>query len=156
MDSLDQNRLTNLLQNKSDKSDKSYRYFNALKNVVGLSIENVEKGVKLSNEGIKLYNQNQLKQAALKFEEAAEYIPNELSYYENAANCYMKLGNNLKGIEILENTLLKLNPDSGKTEYLLTIMYVDEGQSEKGCEYLQISKNKGFNVPDIVSRSLCN
>lgn len=152
---IDKKIIDSVLFNKTSKN-KDFQYFNALKNVIGLDNSLIEKGVKASNEAVELFNNEEYQKAAEKFLLATSFIPNEVSYYENAANCYMKLGFNKLGIEILEDLLTNINPQNGKSEYLLSIMYVDENQKEKGCEYLSISINKGFNVPDIVRRSLCN
>ena len=154
-DEIDKNIIDSILLNKTTKN-KDYQYFNALKNVIGIDNRLIEKGVKASNEALEFYNNEEYEKAAEKFMLATTFIPNEVSFYENAANCFMKLGFNKRGIKILEDLLTNINPQTGKSEYLLSIMYVDENQKGKGCEYLQISKNKGFNVPDIVNRSLCN
>ena len=137
------------------KEEGSDNYYKMFQNLVELGAENIEKGYLLAVEAEKFYYLKEYKKSAIKFEQAFSYIPNEIPYYENAANSYMKLGNNTRAIEILEELIINLNPISGKAEYLLAILYVDEGQKKKGCDYLSISISKGFNVPEIVQRSLC-
>ena len=117
--------------------------------------ENVKQGLIMSNKAQKFYRQNNFKQAAELFLEASQYNPIEIAYLENAANCFMKMDENNKAITILEKVLTELNPKTGKTEYILGIIYLDMDQSDLGCEYLVKSKEKGFNFPDAILNQFC-
>ena len=57
---------------------------------------------------------------------------------------------------ILEKLLVELSPRSGKTEYLLGIIYLDLDQSNLGCDYLRKAKTKGFSFPDTILNQFCN
>ena len=94
--------------------------------------ENVKQGLIMSNRAEKFYRLNDFKQAAELFLEASQYNPIEIAYLENAANCFMKMDENNKAITILEKVLTELNPKTGKTEYILGIIYLDMGQSDLG------------------------
>ena len=72
-----------------------------------------------------------------------------------AANSYMKANENKKSITILEKALTELNPKTGKTEYLLGIIYLDMKQKNLGCEYLEKAKEKNFNFPDQILSQFC-
>ena len=117
--------------------------------------ENVRKGVILSYEAEKYYNQNDFINAAELFLEASQYNPLEIAYLENAANSYMKINEDKKAIAILEKLLIELNPKTGKTEYLLGIIYLDLDQEKLGCDYLRKAKSKGFSFPDEVLNQFC-
>ena len=117
--------------------------------------ENIKKGVILSNKAEKYYNQNDFVNAAELFLEASQYNPLEIAYLENAANSFMKINQNKKAITILEKLLTELNPKTGKTEYLLGIIYLDLDQSDLGCDYLRKAKTKGFSFPKQILNQFC-
>ena len=68
----------------------------------------------------------------------------------------MQAGNDKKAIEILKEVITKLNPKTGKAEYLLGIIYIGMKENQTGCEYLYKSKNKGFNVDNLCFQSFVN
>ena len=117
--------------------------------------ENVLKGHVLSNNAEKYYHQKDYLNAAILFLEANQYNPIEVAYLENAANSYMKANENKKAITILEKILTELNPKTGKSEYLLGIIYLDIDQSNLGCNYLLKAKSKGFKFPDGILNQFC-
>ena len=118
--------------------------------------ENIEKGYTANIVAERYYNQKDFINAAKFFLEASQYNPLEIAYFENAANSYMKANENKKAITILEKSLTELNPKSGKTEYLLGIIYLDMDQSVIGCEYLYKAREKGFSFPDQILNQFCN
>ena len=118
--------------------------------------KNVEDGYYESLKANDFFKENKFKEAALSFEKAYSYNPQEVSYYENAANSYMQAGNDKKAIEILKEVIAKLNPKTGKAEYLLGIIYIGMKENQTGCEYLYKSKNKGFNVDKFMFSKFCN
>ena len=118
--------------------------------------KNVEDGYYESLNANKLFKQKKFKEAAQSFEKACFFNPQEVSYYENAANSHMQAGNDKKAIEILKEVISKLNPKTGKAEYLLGIIYIGTKENQTGCEYLYKSKNKGFNVDNFMFSKFCD
>jgi O-antigen ligase/tetratricopeptide (TPR) repeat protein len=118
--------------------------------------KNVEEGYYESLKANDFFKENKFKEAADSFEKAYSFNPQEVSYYENAANSYMQAGNDKKAIEILKEVISKLNPKTGKAEYLLGIIYIGMKENQTGCEYLYKSKNKGFNVDKFMFSKFCN
>jgi tetratricopeptide (TPR) repeat protein len=118
--------------------------------------KNVEEGYYESLKANDFFKENKFKEAADSFEKAYLFNPQELSYYENAANSHMQAGNDKKAIEILKEAISKLNPKTGKAEYLLGIIYIGMKENQTGCEYLYKSKNKGFNVDKFMFSKFCN
>ena len=117
--------------------------------------KNVEDGYFESQIAKKYFNEKKFENAAESFVRAFGFNPLELSYYENAANSYMQAGKDEKAIEILKDVISKLNPKTGKSEYLLGIIYIGQKKNIKGCEYLKKSKAKGFPVNDYLFRKFC-
>ena len=114
--------------------------------------KNVDLGFNFENLAIKEYEKNNFENAAKLFEKASEYNSLEVSYFENAANCYLKINENQKAIAILEKTIINLQPKTGKAEYLLGIIYLDLKEKNLGCSYLNLAKEKGF----VFSKELLN
>ena len=118
--------------------------------------KNVEEGYFESLKANEHFSNKNFKEAAKSFEKAFEYNPQEVSYYENAANSYMQAGNDQKAIEILNDLIKNLNPKTGKAEYLLGIIYIGMKENQVGCDFLYKSKNKGFKVNQFLFSKFCN
>lgn len=144
------------LVDRLEKQFPSDNYFRVFKKTFKVGKQNVEKGVQLALEARNLFENKLFEKAALKFEEAYKYNDLEIAYYENAANSYMQFGENKMGIKILEEMIERLDPDTGKAEYLLGIMYVDEKNYKKGCENFEKSIKKGFAISKETIEYFCN
>lgn len=116
----------------------------------------VDLGFNFEKLAIKEYEKKNFKNAAKLFEKASEYNSLEVSYFENAANCYMKINENQKAIAILEKTIINLQPKTGKAEYLLGIIYLDLKEKNLGCSYLNQARGKGFVFNDALLDQFCN
>ena len=114
--------------------------------------ENVRNGYLYEKLAYDELEKKNFKNAAKLFEQASEYNTLEVSYFENAANCYMKINENQKAIAILEKTIINLQPKTGKAEYLLGIIYLDLKEKNLGCSYLKQARGKGF----VFSKELLN
>ena len=112
----DDSLLIDNLYNKKGISD----FGDALNIMNQVGKENVFKGIASSIEAEERFKEKIFRAAKL-FEDAFEFNPKEIAYYDNAANSYMKFGNK-KAIEILVRAL-ELIETTGKTEYLLSILY---------------------------------
>ena len=68
----------------------------------------------------------------------------------------MQLGNDEKAIELLNEVITKLNPKTGKAEYLLGIIFLGKEQYDDGCKYLKESSQKGFDFPKAILERFCS
>ena len=136
---------------KNPDNDKKKSY-NAIFQV---GKKNVEDGYFESLNAEKYFKNKEFEKAAKSYTKAYGFNPTEVSYYENAANAYMQLGEDETAIEILKKVISKLNPKTGKAEYLLAIIYLGQENYVFGCEYLTKSKQKGFGIPDIMFKKFC-
>lgn len=131
--------------------------YNEVFNILGeIGRENIDNGVYYSSLAEKEFALKNYEKAADQFLVASKYNPLEKAYYENAANAFMKINRNEKAIDILEKMIEDLNPQNGKAEYLLGVIYLDEKDRSKGCSYLEIAKNKGFKFPNLILSRFCN
>ena len=116
--------------------------------------ENVFKGFNFATDAELNFKNKKYKIAAELYEKAIEFNPEEIAYYDNAANSYMKLGDNQKAIKLLLKAINRFET-TGKTEYLLAILFYDEGDNEKGCKYILEAKAKEFDFPRGIEMLFC-
>ena len=132
------------------------KYLGLYSKLFSVGKENVYEGYNLSKQAKEFFNKQDFLNAGIYYEDASKSNPIENSYYENAANSYMQAGKDDKAIEILIEQLNKLNPQTGKSEYLLGIIYIGKKENKSGCEYLHKSKEKGFVIPKEIFNTFCN
>lgn len=128
---------------------------NVLKIIVDVGLENVAKGYLYQKSAINAYEEKDYEKSAELFLKASELNPKEISYIENAANCFNKLKEFNKSITMLEKMIIDLNPTSGKAEYLLGIAYISLNKSEIGCKFLKESQLKGFRFNTRMLTQFC-
>jgi O-antigen ligase/tetratricopeptide (TPR) repeat protein len=148
---LTEEKFLEIYNNKNPDNDKAKAY-NAIFQV---GLKNVEDGFMESLDAEKYFKNKEFEKAAKSFTKAYGFNPTEVSYYENAANAYMQLGEDETASQILKEVISKLNPKTGKAEYLLAIIYLGQENYVFGCEYLTKSKQKGFGIPDIMFKKFC-
>ena len=143
-----------ILEEYSSKNKNSDRLkgYNAIFEV---GLKNVEDGYLESLNAEKYFKNKEFEKAAKSYTKAYGFNPTEVSYYENSANAYMQLGEDETAIQILKEVISKLNPETGKAEYLLAIIYFGQEKNSIGCDYLSKSKQKGFGIPDIMFKQFC-
>lgn len=129
---------------------------NNVLNIIGeVGLDNVAKGYLYQRSAIEAYEKKDYEKSAELFLKASQYNPKEISYIENAANCFNKLRKFNKSITMLEKLIVDSNPKSGKAEYLLAIAYISLENSEIGCKFLKDSKSKGFKFNPRMLTQFC-
>ena len=143
----------------ADSLNKNFaknKYLGLYSKLFSVGKENVYEGYNLSKQAEEFFKNKDYLNAGIYFENATKSNPIENSYYENAANSYMQAGKDDKAIRILLDQLNRLNPDTGKSEYLLGILYIGQKENKSGCEYLYKSTEKGFEIPKEIFNKFCN
>ena len=118
--------------------------------------KNVEEAYYESLEANDFFENKKFIEAGESFLKASSLNPFEISYFENAANSFIQAGEDDKAVNILKNLINKLNPKTGKAEYLLGITLIGQKNYIEGCEYLNLSLSKGFKIPKIIFDRFCN
>ena len=138
---------------KLNPNDETIYIYKVINEVGKLEVEEAYfLGLKADEE----YEKGNYLKAGELFEKASKKNPQENSHYENAANSFMKGGKIDYAIKIIEKYIPKNNPKTGKAEYLLGIMKISKKDYKGGCEALNLSKEKGFSIPDIIFQKFCN
>ena len=159
-------QVTTRLNNKISLSEKDLldrltinnptnRINSVLKIIGDIGLDNVAKGYLYQRTAIEAYEKKDYKKSAELFLKASQHNPKEVSYIENAANCYNKLREFNKSITILEKMIIDLNPKNGKAEYLLASAYISLNNSEIGCKFLKDSQLKGFKFNSRMLTQFC-
>ena len=155
------------IKNKFSKANKTFvdslnqkilmnNYFGLYSKVFEIGKENILNGITFSEKGENYFRKKNYIKAAESYVKALKFNPLENSYYENAANSYMQAGQDDKAIKILLNQLDKLKPVTGKSEYLLGILYIGKKENEVGCDYLFKSRDKEFVIPELIFDKFCD
>ncbi len=131
-------------------------FINKAYGIIGkIGRDNAAKGYIFQEQARAAFENKEFKKSAKLFDKARAINPFEVSYFENAANAYMKIGENQKSISILEKMIIDLKPKTGKAEYLLGINYLQLEENKLGCDYLQESREKGFDFPQAILDQFC-
>ena len=86
--------------------------------------KNVEEAYYESLEANDFFENKKFIEAGESFLKASSLNPFEISYFENAANSFIQAGEDDKAVNILKNLINKLDPKTGKAEYLLGITLI--------------------------------
>ena len=106
-------------------------------------------------KGLSLFNQNKYQESLKFFERAAELNQLESPYYENAANAYIKVGNNERALYFINFILENLNPENAKVHYMKALIQIENGEMEKACNSLTNAKSFGFRWSSRVYDAYC-
>ena len=134
---------------------KNYESFGSALNIINqVGKDNVFNAVEISNQAEKMFEEKKFSQAAELFEKASKLNPKEIAYQENLANSFMQLNKNEEAIKVLKKVELEFQT-TGKTEYLLSLLYFSINEKIKSCQYINKSVKKGFKVPRSTVELIC-
>ena len=94
--------------------------------------------------GMYYFEQENFTAAANYFENADKINPYELVYKENAANSYMRIGNDQRALEILNDLINNYNSKSPKAYYLRGLINYSLENIEIACEDLKFAFDEGL------------
>ena len=139
---------TDLLLSKNDNLKKNIF-------VAKYGVTNVYEAGINHEKGLSLFNQNKYQESLKFFERAAELNQLESPYYENAANAYIKVGNNERALYFINFILENLNPENAKVHYMKALIQIENGEMEKACNSLTNAKSFGFRGSSRVYDAYC-
>jgi O-antigen ligase len=94
--------------------------------------------------GLYFFEQENYTAAANYFENANRVNPYELAYKENAANAYLKIGNDQRALELLNELIDNYDSESAKAHYLRGLTNYSMGNIEIACEDLKYAYDNGL------------
>lgn len=106
--------------------------------------------------GMYLFEQENYTEAIKYFLNASELNPYELVYLENAANSYLRLGNDNAALDLLNKLVNEFNAESPKVFYLRGLILYDIGKTQEACEDFKIANNSGMFGSSSFFKTYCN
>lgn len=88
-------------------------------------------------------------------EKAEKIDPKNIYAAQNIGFYYLKTGRSKKAINYLLNALKYPGLNDGKTEYFLSICYLQEDDKTNACKYLNISKSKNYPDAEQLVVKIC-
>jgi len=109
-----------------------------------LGTENINKSIQADTEASELFINQRWREAGIKYAEAAKLNPTEYTHYENAAISNYKFGYYEQAIPYLKYVIDSLNPETGKSEFVLAQVYEKLGDYENACDYIYLSSKSDY------------
>ncbi len=106
--------------------------------------ERIQKAIEANQIASDLYDKGNLRESAIKYEEASKLNPLEYTYFENAGITNFQFGYYEKSIPFLKYVVDSINPGTGKSEFVLAQVYNELGDLEKACEYIYSSSRLDY------------
>ena len=129
------------IQSGNDQLKKGYY-------AVKVGIRNMYIADEYYQTGLYYFEEENYTAAANYFENANRINPYELAYKENAANAYLKIGNDSRALQLLNELIDNYDSDSPKAHYLRGLTNYSMGNIEIGCKDLKYAFDEGF-ISDI-------
>ena len=100
----------------------------------------------IETKALEKYKEKNFKESLQLFEKASSLIPEEYTYYENAARCLLgleKYQEAIDRIKIIENDTLIKNPKNGMYNFYKALAYVKLGKRLQACKEFTTAIKRG-------------
>jgi O-antigen ligase/tetratricopeptide (TPR) repeat protein len=125
------------IQSGNDQLKKGYY-------AVKVGVRNMYIADEYYQTGLYYFEEENYTAAANYFENANRINPYELAYKENAANAYLKIGNDARALQLLNELIDNYDSDSPKAHYLRGLTNYSMGNIELACKDLKYAFDEGF------------
>ena len=101
-------------------------------------MESVNKSLDLEDQATREYNNSNFNLAAKIYEEASELNPINSDLFENSGISYFQASdydNALRMLSKVTDSLSKINPKTGKSEFVMSQSYYNLGDFVRACDY---------------------
>ena len=136
------------LYSNSDLSRKAFYTLN-------VGYENTMQAATLHALGEQLFLEGDFEEAAKAFDKAGSINKFELPYRENAANAYIRSGDNEKALEILNELIIEDKTISPRSYWLRGLLIYDAGNQIDGCKDLDLVEKSGWIDNPELFQQLC-
>ena len=130
--------------------------FEALYREIAVGQIGINDAAQYSNNGLKYFNENDYKNAAIEFEKALKSNPLDYTYFENAATSNYLIGDVEKALEQINYVINEMNPLNGKCEYIKAIIFIRMGDQIGACPLFDISRDSGYIQAEASFNQYCN
>jgi O-antigen ligase/Tfp pilus assembly protein PilF len=136
------------LYSNSDLSRKAFYTLN-------VGYENTMQAATLHALGEQYFLEGDFEEAAKAFDKAGSINKFELPYRENAANAYIRSGDNEKALEILNELIIEDKTISPRSYWLRGLLIYDAGNQIDGCKDLDLVEKSGWIDNPELFQQLC-
>ncbi|MEL0008728.1 MAG: hypothetical protein VW741_02535 [Flammeovirgaceae bacterium] len=116
-------------------------------NYVLMGMESVNKALDLEDQATSEYNNSNFRIAAELYEQASELNPINSDLFENSGISYFQDADYENALRILSkvtDSLSKINPKTGKSEFIMSQSYYNLGDIIKACDYAYKSSSYDY------------
>ena len=128
----------------------------SLKKLAVVGQQKINEANSFSQVGLDYFNKKLYVEAAIEFEKASKIDHLEFAHFENAASAYYMAGDIGKALSLSDIVINKLNPKSGKSEYINALAHISIGGIPRACELLQQSINYGYTPAQVTYDQRCD
>ena len=127
----------------------------SIKKLAVVGQQKINQANSISQIGLDYFNKKLYVEAAIEFEKASEIDNLEYAHFENAASAYYMAGDIGKAMALSDIVINKLNPNTGKSEYINALAHISIGGLPRACELLQIAIGFGYTQAQVTFNQRC-
>ena len=127
----------------------------SLKKLAVVGQQKINEAGAVSQLGLDFFNRKLYVEAALEFEKALKIDSLEYAHFENAASAFYMAGDYGKALNYSDRVIDKLNPKTGKSEYINALVHINMGGVTKACELLRQSIDYGYTQAQAMLDQRC-
>jgi len=128
-------------------------------NYVLIGMESVNKSLDLEDQATREYNNSNFREAAKLYEQASELNPINSDLFENSGISYFQASdynNTLRMLSKVTDSLSKINPKTGKSEFVMSQSYYNLGDFARACDYAYKSSSFDYREAFKLVALYCN
>ena len=129
--------------------------FFSMKKLAVIGQDKVNEATTISQIGLNYFNEKKYIEAALEFEKAAIIDKLEYAHFENAASAFFMAGDYDKAMIYNDRVINELNPETGKSEYIKSLVLFNYGDVNTACEFLKKSVDYGYSQAKSTYNQRC-
>ena len=127
----------------------------SIKKLAVVGQQKINEANRISKVGLDYFSKKLYVEAAIEFEKASEIDNLEYAHYENAASAYYMAGDIGKALALSDIVINKLNPNTGKSEYINALAHISIGGVPRACELLQMAIDFGYSQAQATFDQRC-
>ena len=127
----------------------------SLKKLAVVGQQKINEANQISQSGLNYFKDKMYVEAAIEFEKASKIDKLEYAHFENAASAYYMAGDLGKALSFSDIVINKLNPRTGKSEYINALAHISIGGIPRACELLKMAIDYGYKQAQATYDQRC-
>lgn len=127
----------------------------SIKKLAVVGQEKINEANQISKVGLNFFNKKLFVEAGIEFEKASKIDHLEFAHFENAASAYYMAGDLGKALSLSDIVINKLNPKTGKSEYINALAHIGIGGVTRACELLKTAIDYGYSQAQATYDQRC-